>query len=144
MIATQENDFEAENSLVGLQIGLEYNQPVAQSVFLTVFGRAGGYYNGTEFDTATRTSDSFGLTVPTNVVTRRVQSTEAFVADLGGRVNFQIVPNCLSTFIGYEASVIDGIALSAANVADQNFTSGIDTNNTLFFQAVTFGVNLTY
>ena len=141
-VASAFNDFEATNSLVGLQFGLEYNQPVAQSVFITVFGRAGGYYNGTEFNTSSSTTDPTGILNTPIVETGRFQSTESFVGEAGGRVNFQVIPNCFTTFIGYEATVIDGIALAAANVAQP--TTGIDTNNTVFFQAVTFGAKLTY
>ena len=56
-------------------------------------------------------------------------------------MNFEIIPNGLSTYLGYEATVIDGIALAAPNVID---TSPIDTNNTVFFDAITFGVNLSF
>ena len=143
VVGTQLNDFEATNSLVGLQFGLEYNQPVAQSVFVTIFGRAGGYYNGTEFNTATSASDTAGVTDTTETTTSRFQSTESFVAELGGRVNFRVIPNSgFTTFIGYEATAIDGIALAAANAAP--LATGIDTNNTVFFQAITFGAQFVY
>jgi len=141
--ASQFNDFEAKNSLIGLQFGLEYNQPVAQSVYLTVFGRVGGYHNGTEFNTETSASDTLGISDMAAFQTRRTRSVESFVAEAGGRVNFEIIPNVMSTFIGYEATVIDGIALSAANI-DQANTIRIDTSNTLFFQAITFGATMTY
>ncbi len=132
-------DFEAKNSLIGAQVGLEFNRPIAQSLSITLFGRAGGYYNGTEFNTATATG-------PTNTSasarTNSRRSTESFVADAGGRVNFEIIPNGLSSYIGYEATVIDGIALSTENFL--NTGPLIDTNNTVFFQAITFGINLSY
>ena len=140
---TQLNSFDAKNSLVGLQLGLEYNQPVAQAVYLSFFGRAGGYYNGTTFNTTASASDTLGVTDTTVTRTRRSRSTESFVGEAGGRVNFQVLPNCFSTYIGYEATVIDGIALAAANVDPIN-TIRIDTKNTLFFQAITFGANFTY
>jgi len=141
---SQFNDFEAKNSLVGLQVGLEVNRPIAQSLYFTVFGRAGGYYNGTRFDTATSTMDTLGITNTPVTQTRQTRSTESFVAEAGGRLNFEILPNSLSTFIGYEATVIDGIALSQANVGNVANIFPIDTNNTVFFQAITFGANLSY
>lgn len=141
--ASQFNDFEAKNSLIGLQVGLEYNQPVAQSVYLTVFGRAGGYHNGTEVNTTTSTMDTLGVAAPTFVQGRRTRSVESFVAEAGGRVNVEIIPNCLSTYLGYEATVIDGIALSAANLDPAN-TIRIDTRNTVFFQAITFGATMNF
>ena len=139
--ATQFNDFEAKNSLVGLQVGVEINRPVAQSLYFTAFGRAGGYYNATRFDTDTSIVDTLGAITTPDVVTRQTRSTESFVAEAGGRLNFEIIPNSFSTFVGYEATVIDGIALSSANVA--NFVP-IDTNNTVFFHAITFGAKLSY
>lgn len=132
------SEFEAKNSLVGGQVGLEFNRPVGQSIYVTLFGRAGGYYNGTRFATsAAPTAEGFSNPIETN----RNRSTESFVADLGGRVHFEIIPNGLSSYVGYEATVIDGITLSAENI----FNPGrLDTNNTVFFQAITFGVNLSY
>ena len=134
--ASQFNDFEAENSIIGLQANIEYNQPISQAVSFTFIGRAGGYFNSTEVNTSVlNTADAVVTT------TRRQASTESFIAELGGRVNFEIIPNGLSTYLGYEATVIDGIALAAPNVID---TSPIDTNNTVFFDAITFGVNLSF
>lgn len=132
-------DFEAKNSLIGGQVGLEFNRPIGQSIYVTLFGRAGGYYNGTRYDVAS----AFGPTESTGGVGRAnlSRSTESFVADLGGRVHFEIIPDGLSSYIGYEATAIDGIALSAENIFN---TGTIDTNNTVFFQAITFGVNLSY
>ena len=139
--ATQFNDFEAKNSLIGLQLGLELNRPIAQSLYFTVFGRAGGYYNSTRFDTSTSSMDTLGITNTPLTQTRQSRSTESFVAEAGGRLNFEIVPNSFSTFVGYEATVIDGIALASANVAN---IPPIDTNNTTFFHAITFGATLSY
>ena len=139
---TQDNDFEAKNSLIGLQLGLELNRPVAQSpsLYFTAFGRAGGYYNATRFDTISSTTDTTGALATFNQ-TRQTRSTESFVAEAGGRLNFEIIPNSFATFVGYEATVIDGIALASANVANIN---PIDTNNTVFFHAITFGAKLSY
>ena len=138
----QFNDFEAKNSLIGLQVGVEVNRPVAQSLYFTAFGRAGGYYNSTRFNTETFITDTLGLTTTPIINTRQTRSTESFVAEDGGRLNFEIIPNSFSTFVGYEATVIDGIALSSANVA--NAILPIDTNNTVFFHAITFGAQLSY
>ncbi len=139
--ATQLNSFDAKNSLIGVQVGVEVNRPIAQSVYFTFFGRAGGYHNGTRLDTAASITDTLGLNTTPATATRRTRSTEAFVGELGGRVNVELLQNCISTYLGYEATVIDGIALSSQNLTN---LGRIDTNNTLFFQAITFGVNLSY
>ena len=52
------------------------------------------------------------------------------------------LPNCISGYVGYEATWIDGIALAPANVTLVG--GAIDTNNTSFFEAVTFGMQILY
>jgi hypothetical protein len=135
-IFTQSNDFEAKNSMMGLQGGIEICRPISQAVYASGFVRGGGYFNPTEFNT----SDT---SATTGVVTRTRQrrSSETFIGEAGGRLHFEILPNCLASYVGYEATWIDGIALASANVGN---LGAIDTHNTIFFHAVTFGVNLSY
>ena len=129
--------FEATNALIGLQGGLELNFPVTQSIYANGFIRAGGYFNPTEFNTMTENS----LTSVTTS-TRRDDSIESFLAEAGGRVYVDLLPNCISSYVGYEATWIDGIAVATANAGTTG--PGIDTANTIFFHAVTFGVQMTY
>lgn len=133
---TATNDWEATNAMTGLQGGFEVCRPLAQSVYVSGFFRGGGYHNATKISTSANVSTS-----PFTTRTSRRQSSQSFIGEIGGRVHFEILPNSLGTFLGYEATWIDGIALTSANVAN---VGGIDTNNTIFFQAVTFGVNLSY
>lgn len=135
---TQSDMFEAENTMLGLQAGFELNFPVCNSIYANSFIRGGGYYNSTKFNTST-TNSFTGLTTSN----RRTDSNEAFLGEVGGRLNVDLVPNCFSTYVGYEATWIDGIALAPANAAVTPVT-GIDTANTSFFHAVTFGVQLLY
>jgi len=53
-----------------------------------------------------------------------------------------IVPNTASLYVGYEATWIDGIAVAPAQLIPSNF-GGVETANTVFFQAVTFGFSFT-
>lgn len=133
---TANNAWEASNAMTGLQGGFEVCRPIAQAVYVSGFFRGGGYHNSTKV-----TSSSSVSTSPFVTNTSRRKSAQSFIGELGGKLHFEIIPNSLASFIGYEATWIDGIALSSANVS--NFGS-IDTGNTVFFQAVTFGLNLSY
>ena len=133
---TANNAWEASNSMTGLQGGFEVCRPLAQAVYVSGFFRGGGYHNSTKVTTASSVSTS-----PFTTQTSRRQSSQSFIGEVGGRVHFEILPNSLGTFVGYEATWIDGIALTSANIEN---VGGIDTNNTIFFQAVTFGVNLSF
>ena len=134
---TQTQTFEATNALIGLQGGLELNFPVTNAIYANGFLRVGGYFNPTEFNTRTENSATSVI-----ITGQRDQSIESFLAETGGRVCVDLIPNCVSTYVGYEATWIDGIALATANA--QAVGPGIDTTNTAFFHAVTFGVQVDY
>lgn len=134
---SQTNFFEATNSLIGLQGGLELNFPVTDFIYFNSYIRAGGYYNPVEVGSSS--FNDFTLASTSNGTTG---GTEAFLGEVGGRLSLDLLPNCVSGYVGYEATWIDGIALIPANV---NLVGGtIDTNNTAFFEAVTFGVQILY
>jgi hypothetical protein len=129
---------EASNGLIGLQCGCEFNFPVTQDVYLNSFIRTGGYYNPTEANTSV--IDDFTDVL---VTTTQSESTGSFLGEVGGRLYVDIVPNCFATYVGYEATWIDGFATAPAQILIPA-SSGIDTANTSFFQAITFGARLTY
>ena len=130
---------EATNILIGLQAGFEFNLPVSNSIYLNGFIRTGGYTNPTEVTTTT--FDNVSTVMP---VTRQLKSTGSFLGEVGGRIYGDIVPNCCSAYFGYEATWIDGIALAPAQLLMPTGTTGVETANTPFFQAVTFGLNFTF
>lgn len=134
---SQTNLFEATNALIGLQAGLELNFPVTNAIYFSSFIRAGGYFNPTEFNTST-TNTFTGLTT----TTRRQENIESFLGEVGARVSVDLIPNSVSSYVGYEATWIDGIAHSTANAISTG--PGIDTTNTSFFHAVAFGVQILY
>ncbi|MFK7766960.1 MAG: hypothetical protein AB8B55_07035 [Mariniblastus sp.] len=135
---TQNQSFEATNSLIGLQAGFEFNFPVSQDIYLNSFIRTGGYYNPTE--TTRSTSESISTTTTSFTQTK---ATGSFVGEVGGRVYFDVIPNCVSTYAGYEATWIDGMAAAPAQALTTGST-GVETANTPFFHAFTFGVNMSY
>ena len=133
---------EASNGLIGLQAGLDLRFPVSQYIYTTGFIRTGGFYNPTEVISAV---DSFtdGLLFDSEPVTRQTKSTGSFLAEVGGRIYVDLYEDSISTYVGYEATWIDGIALAPAAFLNDG-TSGVDTANTLFFHAITFGLRMNF
>jgi hypothetical protein len=137
----QENVTSAKNTLIGLQAGLELNQPISNGLYISGFIKAGGYYNPTKVQT--RTEDNFTGIVVTGEQTK---STGSFLGETGGRIYMDLVPNVCSTYIGYEANWIDGFA-AAPEQALNDFTGAgttIQTTNTIFFHGLTVGLKYTY
>lgn len=132
---TQTNAYESKNTLVGFQGGLEFNFPVADQVYFQSYVKGGGYLNSVSYR-----SDVTSTLGTTTITTS--DTIESFVGELGCRLQMDLLPNCVSCFVGYEGTWIDGIALSPANIS---FSSGpLDTTNTSFFQAITFGAQILY
>ncbi len=129
---------EATNILMGLQTGFEFNKPIVNGIYANAFIRVGGYYNPTEVNT-TDVSSIAALTQTT-----QTKSTGSFVGEVGGRVYYDLVPNCAALYAGYEATWIDGLALSPPQLLTATTTPSIETANTPFFHAVTFGLRFTY
>ena len=134
---TEIQTIEATNILLGLQGGLEFNFPIADGIRLNGFGRFGGYTNPTEANFST--IDPLGNEIESTLT----KSTGSFLAEVGGRLYVDIIPNCLSTYVGYEATWIDGLALAPAQFVG-NGLNGVETANTPFFNAATLGVQWSY
>lgn len=146
--AAARTNTDARNTLIGLQLGGEYNMPVSQDLYVQGFGRLAGFYNstrGSQSIDSLRPSDAAlaSLTTTASVSGQVDNSTEAWLGEFGGRLYMDIIPNCVATYIGYEGVFIDSIALAPAQVnvvsTGQNHAMG-----ETFFQAVTFGGKLTY
>ena len=127
------NSIETRNNLYGFQVGGEFNLPVSRSFYINSFIRAGGFSNPTRFRSVAST------TVAAEVQNELTKNTGSFVGEVGGRVLFDIVPGCVSTHIGYEATWLDGIALAPTQF-NTNTTGEVVTANTPFFQGITFGI----
>ena len=143
---TAQTSTDATNILLGLQGGFEINRPITNGMYVSSFLRAGGYYNPTEVTDVSETPRT-GSTVIDTVTTTRTKSTGSFLGEVGGRVYYDFIPNCLSGYVGYEANWIDGIALAPANVLAfpaPAIVPAVDTANTVFFHGVTFGLKCTY
>jgi hypothetical protein len=135
---TQTQTTEATNALIGLQTGLEFDVPMNRYIHFNSFIRAGGYMNPTEVTTSV--SDTVS-TISTQ--TSQTKSTCSFLGEVGGRLYVDIVPNCVSSYVGYEATWIDGMALAPAQLLTTGST-GVETGNTPFFHAIAFGLNFNY
>ena len=134
---TQIQTTEATNILLGLQGGLEFNLPLADGVRLQGFTRLGGYTNPSEVN--------IGTVDPAGTVTegRLSKQTGSFLGEVGGRLYVDILPNTLSGYVGYEATWIDGLAVAPAQILSGT-ANGVDTANTIFFNAATIGLRMTY
>ena len=133
---------EATNGLIGLQAGLDLRFPVSSQIYTTGFIRTGGYYNPTEV-TSSLNSFSDGVLFDSEPGTRETKSTGSFLAEVGGRIYVDLYEDAVSTYVGYEATWIDGIALAPPAFLSDG-TSGVDTANTLFFHAITFGLRMNF
>ena len=131
-------EIEVKNSIIGAQAGFEFGIPISQTVYISSTNKFGGYYNPTEVNTSTFDN------VTGSTLVEQTKSTGTFVAEIGGRVNFEVIPGCLTTFVGYDAMWIDGIALAPAQFLTTGTNTGVDTTNTPFFQSITAGLILTY
>ncbi len=133
---------EASNGLIGLQAGLDLRYQIAQQLYTTGFIRTGGYYNPTEVSSSLN-SFSNGALFDSEPETKTSKSTGSFLAEVGGRIYVDLYEDSIAAYVGYEATWIDGIALApTAFLSDP--AAGVETANTLFFHAVTFGLRMNF
>ena len=139
--ATQFDSLSADNGLIGLQAGLEITLPITRYLYAETFIRGGGYYNPTEVSRGSQLLADGLFSDPLNGP-RDTKSTGSFLAEVGGRLFFDLIPDTVSGYVGYEATWIDGIALAPAQLTTLPGT--VDTANTLFYQAINFGVRMKF
>ena len=134
---------EATNGLIGLQAGLDLRFQVSRQIYTRGFIRTGGFYNPTEVTSSLNTFTN-GTLFDSEEGTRETKSTGSFLAEVGGRIYVDLFhDDTVSGYAGYEATWIDGIALAPAAFTGDG-TSGVDTANTLFFHAITFGLRVNF
>lgn len=126
------------NSAVGWQIGLEYNQPINRDFYLQGFVRTSGMFNSASVQRITDDN------VSDAVVDRRTKDTGMFIGTAGGRAYFGIIPGHLHSFVGYEGTWVDGVAVAPAQFLNQSTIETLPTANTIFWHALTFGLRFTY
>ena len=133
---------EATNGLIGFQAGLDLKYPIAQQIYTTGFIKTGGYYNPTEVRSSQGTFVNGALfdSVPGQTSTF---STGSFLAEVGGRLYVDLCEDKISAYAGYEAMWIDGVALAPPAFLSPP-GADVDTRNTVFFQAVTFGLRMNF
>jgi len=131
------NTLGTKNSAIGWQIGLEYNQPVSRDIYLQGFIRTSGMFNSTTVD---RTEES---TIANQTSTSQEKDTGMFIGTSGGRIYFTLIPNSIRSYAGYEATWVDGVAIAPAQFLGPG-NGQIDTTNTIFWQAITFGLRFDY
>lgn len=140
--ATDVSTLAADNGLIGLQAGLELTIPVSRYIYGETFIRAGGYYNPTEVSQSGQQIAGGQFVDPIAFGERNTKSTGSFLGEIGGRVFVDFVPDTVAGYVGYEATWIDGIALAPAQLTAAPAT--VDTANTVFYQAFTFGLRMQF
>ncbi len=128
---------EAINHMIGLQAGLRFEKSLSQYFRAAALIRTGGFYNPTKV----RTSNQAGIVglPPTELLrTENTKSTGTFLAEVGGKIYLDLHPN-VSLFGGYEGTWIDGVALAPPSFFTPE-SGEVETANTLFMHAVTFGM----
>jgi len=107
------NNLEAEtnNPMFGLQVGADVFVPLTRQVYATGLIKVGGYGNTAKNTVIQRNSLDGSVTSFTN---RRSQGS--FVAEVGGKLHYDVVPGRFSFFGGYQATWYDNIALAPTQV----------------------------
>jgi hypothetical protein len=144
--AVDRQSFEAINNIIGLQAGLNVDYQLTQWFKLKGFIRTGGYVNPTKVyfnNTQSAAGDTAEL-----ASFQLNKSTGTFLAETGGRIYVDLRPGAVQLYGGYEATWIDGVALAPTQYltvdVDGNRTDTVQTANTLFMHAITFGLRMSY
>ena len=124
---------ETSNSAIGGQVGLEYNMPLAQTVYVQGFIKVAGLGNATKVDRISST------TLDSEISSRDTKGIGTFMGQTGGRIYFELLPRHLHTYAGYEATWIDGVAVAPPQFLSTG-TEPVVTANTIFWHAITFGM----
>jgi len=128
---------EAINNLIGLQAGLRHEKQLSQYFRSAVFIRAGGYVNPTKVRTSNQ-AGNVGIPPTELLRTEATKATGSLLVELGGKAYLDFAPGC-SLFAGYEGTWIDGVALAPPSFLTTD-TGEVETANTLFMHAITFGM----
>ncbi len=154
--AAADSEVTATNILIGLQTGFEINQPISDQFYLKGFVRVGGYLNPTqvtitEVDSIDRlvvapttNRQTIETEVTSDITNQLTKNTGSFLGEIGGRGYYELIPNRAAIYAGYEATWIDGLALAPTQLIFTDVSPTVETANTIFYQAVTFGMRFTY
>lgn len=127
------------NSMIGGQVGLELNQPIARDIYLQGFIKVAGMGNQTRL--IETSFDNFSNVRSSNELTK---ATGTFIGQTGGRVYFEMVPRRVASWVGYEATWIDGVTIAPPQMLNTDVNAPVVTANTIFWHAITFGVKFGY
>ncbi len=133
-----ENTTAISNSAIGGTIGLEVNLPLAHMISFQGHVKASGLANQgrmtrTEFNNL---DDLF-------LEDRIDKSGGMFIGQVGGRLYFDLAANRVSTYVGYEANWLDGVA----NAPSQDFAvfgRELKLSNTIFWHTIHFGLRFRF
>lgn len=135
--ATGTAEIQTNNSLYGWQLGFEYNLPVSQSVYFSVIGKGGGFYNP-----ASQTRVDFNNFDPDIVLSGNSRSAGSYLGEINARLYFELIPSCVSFFMGYDAMVIGEVAIAPDQYFAADPNGSLNTSGAPFYQSVTFGFQM--
>lgn len=141
--ATAASRTETQNSLIGLQIGLEYNMPVSQDIYFQLSGRGGLFFNSSTVDRAASPLRQISSTNSNDFATQESAdaSGESWLAEINIRGYVDLIPNTLSAYAGYDLLFIDQLVLAPNQTVAQD---EVDQSGELFARGFSFGVKMNY
>lgn len=128
---------QTNNPLYGFQTGFEYNMPVAQTIYFSVVGKVGGFYNP-----ASQSRVDFNNFDPEPVYSGNSKSVGSYLGEVNARFYFEMIPSCVYCFMGYDAMVIGEVAIAPDQYFADDPTHSLNTSGTPFLQSITFGVQM--
>ncbi|MEZ6092781.1 MAG: hypothetical protein R3C03_00875 [Pirellulaceae bacterium] len=132
-----QNDIITRNSAFGGTIGLELNSPMNRYIYFNGYGKASGMANMATLERRSITTTDPLLTQNDD------KGTGMFIGQLGGRVYFNLVPQAVQGYVGYEATVVDGVATAPSQALTTGITE-VKTTNSIFWHSYNFGLKFTY
>ena len=131
------------NSLIGLQLGLEYNVPVTQNFYFQLNGRGGAFYNGMRVGrdgSPLRQQSAINATDFSGGLSDS-DSGEAWLAEVSIRGYVDLIPNRMAAYAGFDALYIDQLALAPAQAV---VLDRVENSSQIYAKGLSFGVKMNY
>lgn len=130
---TLTNTTTTENPMLGLQVGGDGSYSLTQGMHLDFKGNIAFLSNWAS--RATLAGSSFGGSTTTNAS----QNDGTIVGELGMQLHYDIVPDQISAFLGYEGMYITGVAVAPTQLV---LAGGIDDDQIMFLNGFNVGIKV--
>jgi hypothetical protein len=132
---------ETKNPMTGLNLGLELRKPLSRDFFAIASVR-GGIFHNVVTSRITVANTLFGQPDTTTILIDDRENRTAGIAEISGRLHFDLIPGSVSFFTGYEAMWLDGVAIAPAQILAASTPPDppfINTATTIFAHGVVIG-----